>query len=50
MFQIRRNLKWPYANNVKLGRWVKLASKSKNYNSEEVLELVHIDICGQIGI
>ena len=27
----------------------KTSFKSKNYNTEEVLELVHIDLCGPIG-
>ena len=28
----------------------KTSFKSKNYHFEEVLELVHIDLCGPIGI
>ena len=28
---------------------VKTSFKSKNYHFEEVLELVHIDLCGPIG-
>ena len=31
-------------------RWERLVSKEKNYHSEEVLELVHTNLCGPFGI
>ena len=36
--------------NCQIGKMGKTSFKSKNYHSEEVLELVHIDICRPIGI
>src|SRR5271156_448738 len=32
-----------------IGKMGKTSFKSKNYNTEEVLELVHTDLCGPIG-
>ena len=36
--------------NCQTGKMGKTSFKSKNYHSEEVLELVHTDLCGPIGI
>ena len=36
--------------NCQIGKMGKTSFKSKNYHSEEVLELVHIDLYGPIGI
>ena len=36
--------------NCQIGKMGKTSFKSKNYQSEEVLEIVHIDLCGPIGI
>ena len=36
--------------NCQIGKMGKTSFKSKNYHSKEVLELVHIDLCGPIGI
>ena len=32
-----------------MAKWEKMSFKSKNYHSEEVLELVHTDLCGPVG-
>ena len=36
--------------NCQIGKMGKTSFKSKNYHSEEVLQLVRIDLCGPIGI
>ena len=36
--------------NYQIGKMGKTSFKSKKYQSEEVLEIVHIDLCGPIGI
>ena len=36
--------------NCPIGKMGKTSFKSKNYHSEEVLELVHTNLCGPIGI
>ena len=36
--------------NCQIGKMGKTSFKSKNYHSEEVLELVHAELCGPIGI
>ena len=36
--------------NCQIGKMGKTSFKRKNYHSKEVLELVHIDLCGPIGI
>ena len=36
--------------NCQIGKMGKTSFKSKNYHSEEVLGLVHTDLCGPIGI
>jgi hypothetical protein len=36
--------------NCQIGKTGKTSFKRKNYHSEEVLELVHTDLCGPIGI
>ena len=36
--------------NCQIGKMRKTSFKSKNYQSEEVLEIVHTDLCGPIGI
>ena len=36
--------------NCQIGKMVKTSFKSKDYHLEEVLELVHIELCGPIGI
>ena len=36
--------------NCQIGNIGKTSFKRKNYHFEEVLELVHIDLCGPIGI
>ena len=36
--------------NCQIGKMGKTSFKSKNYQFEEVLEIVHIDLCGPIGI
>ena len=36
--------------NYQIGKMGKTSFKRKNYHSEEVLELVHTDLCGPIGI
>ena len=35
--------------NCQIGKMGKTSFKRKNYHFEEVLELVHIDLCGPIG-
>ena len=35
--------------NCQIGKMGKTTFKSKNYNTEEVLELVHTDLCGPIA-
>lgn len=36
--------------NCEIGKTRKTSFKRKDYHSEEVLELVHVDLCGPIGI
>ena len=36
--------------NCQIGKMGKTSLKRKNYNSEEVLEPIHTDLCGPIGI
>ena len=36
--------------NYQIGKMGKTSFKKKNYHSKEVIELVHIDLCGPIGI
>ena len=36
--------------NCQIGKMGKTTFKRKNYHSEEVLELVHTNLCGPIGI
>ena len=36
--------------NCQISKMEKTSFKSKNYHSKEVLELVHTDLCGPIGI
>ena len=36
--------------NCQIGKMGKTSFKSKDYHSEEVLELVHTNLCGPIGI
>ena len=36
--------------NCQIGKMGKTSFKSNDYHSEEVLELVHIDICEPVGI
>ena len=36
--------------NCQISKMGKTSFKSKNYHSKEVLELVHLDLCGPIGI
>ena len=35
---------------VKLVKWERLVLREKNYHSEDVLEIVHTDLCGPIEI
>ena len=36
--------------NYQIAKMVKTSFKSKNYQSEDILEIVHTDLCGPIGI
>ena len=36
--------------NCQIGKMEKTSFKSKNYQSEDILEIVHTDLCGPIGI
>ena len=36
--------------NCRIGKMGKTSFKSKNYQSKEVLEIVHTELCGPIGI
>ena len=47
------NLKKPdigLCKNCQIGKMGKTSFKSKNYQSEDILEIVHTDLCGSIGI
>ena len=47
------NLKKPdvgLCKNCQIGKMGKTSFKSKNYQSEDILEIVHIDLCGTIGV
>ena len=39
-----------YARIVKLVKWERLALKVKNYQSEDILKIVHTNFCGPIGV
>ena len=45
-----RKLDMGLCKNCQIGKMGKTSFKSKNYHSEEVLELIDIEICGPIGI
>ena len=45
-----RKLDMGLCKNCQIGKMGKTSFKSENYHSEEVLELVHKDRCGPIGI
>ena len=36
--------------NCQIGKMGKTSFKSKNYQSEDVLEIVHTNLCGPIGV
>ena len=36
--------------NCQIGKMGKTSFKSKNYQSEDILEIVHTDLCGPIGV
>ena len=36
--------------NCQIGKMGKTIFKSKNYQSEDILKIVHIDLCGPIGV
>ena len=36
--------------NCHFGKMEKTSFKSKNYQSEDILEIVHTDLCGPIGV
>ena len=36
--------------NCQIGKMGKTSFKRKNYQSEDILEIVHIDLCGPIGV
>ena len=36
--------------NCQIGKMGKTSFKSKNYQSKDILEIVHIDLCGSIGV
>ena len=47
------NLKKPdvgLCKNCQIGKMGKTSFKSKNYQSEDILEIVHINLCGPIGV
>ena len=47
------NLKKPdigLCKNCQIGKMGKTSFKSKNYQSKDILEIVHIDLCGPIGV
>ena len=47
------NLKKPdvgLCKNCQIGKMGKTSYKSKNYQSEDILEIVHTDLCGPIGV
>ena len=47
------NLKKPdvgLCKNCHIGKIGKTSFKSKNYQSEDILEIVHTDLCGPIGV
>ena len=47
------NIKKPevgLCKNCQIGKMGKTSFKSKNYQSEDILEIVHTDLCGPIGI
>ena len=47
------NLKKPdigLCKNCQIGKMGKTSFKSKNYQSEDILELVHTNLCGPIGV
>ena len=35
---------------LQIGKMGKTSFKSKNYQSEDILEIVHTDLCGPIGV
>ena len=39
-----------YVRIVRLVKWERLVSKEKNYQSEDILEIVHTNFCGPIGV
>ena len=45
-----RKLDMGLCKNCQIGKMEKTSFKSKNYHSKEVLELVHTNLCGPIGI
>ena len=47
------NLKKPdigLCKNCQIGKMGKTSFKSKNYQSKDILEIVHTDLCGPIGV
>ena len=36
--------------NCQIGKMGKIGFKSKNYQSEDILEIIHTDLCGPIGV
>ena len=47
------NLKKPYVGlckNFQIGKMGKTSFKSKNYQSKDILEILHIDLCRPIGV
>ena len=38
------------ARTIKLAKMGKTSFKSKNYQSKDVLEIVHTNLCGPIGV
>ena len=39
-----------YVRTIKLAKWGRLVLKVKKYQSKNVLEIVHTDLCGPIGV
>ena len=47
------NLKKPdvgLSKNCQIGKMGKTSFKSKNYQSEDILKIVHTNLCGPIGV
>lgn len=46
----QKKTKMGICKQCQIGKMNKISFRSKSYNFEEVLELVHIDLCGPIGV